>query len=1105
MAKQISGKYDGGSLLGQLSALDEIQVISDSLSTISLNSTRSDGNGDKEPENEDLPVFITKNSDLTEIGKLVFNLENSHDGYKVTYDIPDSPPNVKGTHICVISTFGITDVRAVRSDGMGCWTNKDNKYNNDKIGLFNKDGKLTAKTRQLQGAEHIFCVCRMNHPSFAVSKNIYWAQCVDKNIPVPGTFFVIVYNVKETFQLPEVVKKPLDKATSAQLKRVIFGKTATEARNEFYSNGGLVSNNSLVSVKQIQNMQNRTENWDPTTKKGRPRNEDPEVVRRLLEEGYFLRSHYQSDKFQDDRYFFATNAHLHYFKSLLMKKKQLQKFVDLAEKLLEYPESERYQKAKEMINEKEYIEWMLAAICSLDVTFNIGAGYILTLLICSSQHIRNPNNDPHSIIVAGMISRTHTKADMEWMAGELIKRIDCKNLFARCLITDAERSLDGLTLFPAFQHPCVRVNCDIHGEENIKRMSDNDSEIIKDLYGSNEGGFHRKGLLDEFDFEIFYDKITNIATTASWQKYPKLLQLVASPSRLRYFYDRHNLKIRIAAGFGFKKSHTNRSENAHQLIKTKKLKDNLPLQDIIKNTQDFMVEELLNICHVYYDNSKCKLYDQTQFLGPVKWKNLTEEEMREKWRLIYITDTDLLPGLETLESILPHQLVAKLSEEQRKTLINAAKSYIVYHSEAEPDYYSVTKGADIRKICISKIPITCDCNLVRRKVSSLCPHLLAISIQHPRTNIIKKMVDYIASETVPQKNKRLLTAADASKPQHARRRGTAESRKGGSVAPTDIFDFDNDLSSVSSSSTLTGGRKRGVSGSSQNTFNSSQSTLSYNSDLFGKKSKITRKSSKRKTHDLENRYGDMEVIDLQSPYEAEDVIVLENTYSLITPSPSTIPPASNQNPTSSRNAYSSTVPALPRLFPPHPPNKQHVMPCLPPPRQITVPPRRPEIPIHPRIIVPRPVLPQNNIVIAPRVPTVQRNIVNTKSERRIQQIIDLYYHRTGQELPPYLTYHPFVLTKIKNVTNYQARRCAREDCRMELGGDLNNVVVTHFEPYTYLHPQKKKMETAHGVRVICPSMICMERRYPYITKECFIIDPSITEAQAILNTIVRER
>uniref|UniRef100_A0AC34G5R3 Uncharacterized protein n=1 Tax=Panagrolaimus sp. ES5 TaxID=591445 RepID=A0AC34G5R3_9BILA len=191
-------------------------------------------------------------------------------------------------------------------------------------------------------------------------------------------------------------------------------------------------------------------------------------------------------------------------------------------------------------------------------------------------------------------------------------------------------------------------------------------------------------------------------------------------------------------------------------------------------------------------------------------------------------------------------------------------------------------------------------------------------------------------------------------------------------------------------------------------------------------------------------------------------------------------------------------PDLPQVrFPKiHPPLQQPIVPPSHPPPP---PPRHFNLLYHPR--------PGNQPpIIAPR-PTAAAlsNITNTKVDRTIQHIVEDYYRTTRLSLPPYLSYHPFVLTRIRNVSKWQTRKCARDDCRMPLGNTADDIVVTHFEPYSYVNPQTGNTETKSGVRVICPSLICIERRYPFVKKSCFVIDPSVPDGIATIDRIVRDR
>uniref|UniRef100_A0AC34GFT9 SWIM-type domain-containing protein n=1 Tax=Panagrolaimus sp. ES5 TaxID=591445 RepID=A0AC34GFT9_9BILA len=312
----------------------------------------------------------------------------------------------------------------------------------------------------------------------------------------------------------------------------------------------------------------------------------------------------------------------------------------------------------------------------------------------------------------------------------------------------------------------------------------------------NEGATHVMGLIDEMEFENFYDKITLMATSEKWSKYEKLQKFVASESRLRYFFDRHNLKARIAGGFAFKQATDNIGECMNMLIKAKpEFKDNMPIQDLIKAIQKVMVSQLADISRVYIHKAPCQLYDEKRFLGDSEWAALSEERKRELLKEIFIIDSDLLPGFES-SSVFPASLASNISEVQRNDMILTAKTFKVF--EDEPGIYIVKKGDDLKNIDTTTVPIHCKCKMANGK-QVVCHHILAVHEKFPGANILQKMENYLKTETINERNKRINDPADAAKPgqrRHVRRRGNPDSRNGNNEKVTEYLNLQNSSSTA---------------------------------------------------------------------------------------------------------------------------------------------------------------------------------------------------------------------------------------------------------------------------------------------------------------------
>uniref|UniRef100_A0AC34FSH5 Uncharacterized protein n=1 Tax=Panagrolaimus sp. ES5 TaxID=591445 RepID=A0AC34FSH5_9BILA len=450
------------------------------------------------------PFIKVDKIDSTQLMKQVYGLENSHQNFPIQSSAPDFPPNEKGIYVCIINANHIEKIAVLRDDKLGPWNSGGKKYSIDKIGLFKREESYEAVTRSTEGAEKIGRLCRMNHPTLKVKKRIYWdfnPNC--KETPVAHTFIVILYDVEENFELTKEQKsknRRLSKAASSKLDHIIIGRTGKEALQKFYENGGMINNDktSLPSISQIRNKMAYSPRWQPSTKRGRPKNEDSEEFRRLVDERYIIRAHYVGDDISEERIMLATKAHMYYFKHVLHKKKKVQKFVDLTEELLQFPENQRMDQAKELINSKLFKEHEESGICYLDVTFNLSSQFHVAMLLCSCQHIRNEKGAPYVFIPAVLLSKTHKKEDFKWFGAELEKRIG-SDVCSRVYMTDAEKSLEGLSECSAFKPPCTKLNCNIHNVQNVKDYCDDDVEIIRDIFGVNEGATHVMGLIDEME------------------------------------------------------------------------------------------------------------------------------------------------------------------------------------------------------------------------------------------------------------------------------------------------------------------------------------------------------------------------------------------------------------------------------------------------------------------------------------------------------------------------------------------------------------------------------------------------------------------------------
>jgi hypothetical protein len=122
------------------------------------------------------------------------------------------------------------------------------------------------------------------------------------------------------------------------------------------------------------------------------------------------------------------------------------------------------------------------------------------------------------------------------------------------------------------------------------------------------------------------------------------------------------------------------------------------------------------------------------------------------------------------------------------------------------------------------------------------------------------------------------------------------------------------------------------------------------------------------------------------------------------------------------------------------------------------------------------------------------------SNSKVKEIIDNYYRNHPElPLPDHLSYNPFTITTVCKLSGWNNRRCAQ--CNNLLGNKADNIVISHVEPYFYR--QNGNPTKTIGARAICPSMLCMNRRYPFISKECFISEFTFAETEKILKDILR--
>uniref|UniRef100_A0AC35GQ45 Uncharacterized protein n=1 Tax=Panagrolaimus sp. PS1159 TaxID=55785 RepID=A0AC35GQ45_9BILA len=247
--------------------------------------------------------------------------------------------------------------------------------------------------------------------------------------------------------------------------------------------------NDLPTLMQFRNKQSYSDKWEPSTKKGRPRNEDPEKCRNIIEQRFIIRTHFEGDDLMEERYLIGTKAHMYLFQQFgLMQKEIVQRFVDLTNELNQFPINERDAKAKELIETELFKQFEGCGQSSVDITFNLGS-FNVTILVCTLPHIIS-NGTPYSFVPSIMLSKQRKKEDIQWFASELEKRVGRgaggEEKCFRSYISDGEITLDYMDECSIFQDHVCRNWCDNYGEKTAMFWCNNDIKIVKEIFGDRE-------------------------------------------------------------------------------------------------------------------------------------------------------------------------------------------------------------------------------------------------------------------------------------------------------------------------------------------------------------------------------------------------------------------------------------------------------------------------------------------------------------------------------------------------------------------------------------------------------------------------------------------
>lgn len=88
---------------------------------------------------------------------------------------------------------------------------------------------------------------------------------------------------------------------------------------------------------------------------------------------------------------------------------------------------------------------------------------------------------------------------------------------------------------------------------------------------------------------------------------------------------------------------------------------------------------------------------------------------------------------------------------------------------------------------------------------------------------------------------------------------------------------------------------------------------------------------------------------------------------------------------------------------------------------------------------------------------------------------------------------------MNKLNGWKQRNCIT--CGSHLGSDPAVTVIAHYESYEHQSFQG----TRNGMRAICPTKLCIYKRYPFITQYCFLSDLNPADTQKIIGEIIRNR
>uniref|UniRef100_A0AC34G8T3 Uncharacterized protein n=1 Tax=Panagrolaimus sp. ES5 TaxID=591445 RepID=A0AC34G8T3_9BILA len=246
----------------------------------------------------------------------VHNVNGCNNEITVTDKIPYNPPNKKGTYLAVVSSHSLKYIsEAYTVCRLAPWSKADKKPHYEKICLVKQsNGKYKAVQQHKPNGVYFGSIFYATHPKFSKVKKWIYSANLSKEEQIPnGTFVVIVYDIKEDYELPPYPDHVrLQPNVAKQIRSSIMHQSAKDAAVQYNSKGHLMGNNlsNQVTDKQIQGVANRTSGRKTPHNQGRPKAENFTEFEKQIQEGTFIRAVAKGElggkKFE--RYFMGTQA-----------------------------------------------------------------------------------------------------------------------------------------------------------------------------------------------------------------------------------------------------------------------------------------------------------------------------------------------------------------------------------------------------------------------------------------------------------------------------------------------------------------------------------------------------------------------------------------------------------------------------------------------------------------------------------------------------------------------------------------------------------------------------------------------------------------------------